>query len=179
MTAAKRCWLPLKLSGVFAMRVCVRACVRCVQNWAHDYDKATTFVWDVFFAALMMAAEASSSRVRDLAFANVITTLFSRTVTGMVPNYLADGSLCTFDRSEPMLGSWTVRILNEVYNSRPPSPPPPPLPHTFDDGIDSPFDDDERGQPASNTSWVVDLVVPVLTDWNCLLYTSPSPRDRG
>ena len=53
----------------------------------------------------------SAQRAKDIAYANVITTVFSRTVTGMVPNYRsgAGGSTCTYDRTEPMVGSWYVQ----------------------------------------------------------------------
>jgi hypothetical protein len=49
---------------------------------------------------------ASSLRARDIAYANIITTVYSRTVTGMVPNYRSGqgGSTCTYDRTEPMVG---------------------------------------------------------------------------
>jgi hypothetical protein len=48
-----------------------------------------------------------------LAYANMITTVFSRTVTGMVPNYRngKGGTSCTFDRTEPMVGTWSLEIL--------------------------------------------------------------------
>ena len=138
-------------------------------------DAATTFVWDVFFAAVMFGLagpeHASSLRARDIAYANIITTVFSRTVTGMVPNYRngkwdvdfggpivtistalswmcvgmiaynflpsalnvgrygADltfppghlalsgqgGQTCTYDRTEPMVGSWSLQIVHSVF----------------------------------------------------------------
>ena len=84
-------------------------------------DAATTFVWDVFFAAVMFGLagpeHASSLRARDIAYANIITTVFSRTVTGMVPNYRngQGGQSCTYDRTEPMVGSWSLQILHSVF----------------------------------------------------------------
>ena len=84
-------------------------------------DAATTFVWDVFFAAVMFGLagpeHASSLRARDIAYANIITTVFSRTVTGMVPNYRngQGGQTCTYDRTEPMVGSWSLQILHSVF----------------------------------------------------------------
>ena len=54
------------------------------RSWAHDDDTSTTFVWDVFFVAMMLATDAASERARDIAHANIITTVMSKTVTGMV-----------------------------------------------------------------------------------------------
>ena len=92
------------------------------RNWAGGSDDAaTTFVWDVFFAAVMLGLagpeHASSQRARDIAYANIITTVYSRTVTGMVPNYRSGqgGSTCTYDRTEPMVGSWSLQILHSVF----------------------------------------------------------------
>jgi hypothetical protein len=69
------------------------------RNWAGGSDDAaTTFVWDVFFAAVMLGcAGAGHQRAADIAYANVITTTYSRTTTGMVPNYRSGigGSTCT------------------------------------------------------------------------------------
>lgn len=104
---------------------------------SHD-DAATTFVWDVFFAAVMFGIagpdHASTTRARDIAYANIITTVFSRTVTGMVPNYRtgAGGQTCTYDRTEPMVGTWSLEILHSV------------------------FGDD----------WPVELLFPALFEWN-------------
>jgi hypothetical protein len=81
-------------------------------------DGATTFVWDVFFAAVMFGlAGPGHDRARDIAYANVITTVYSRTVTGMVPNYRSGdgGVVCTYDRTEPMVGTWSLQILHSVY----------------------------------------------------------------
>jgi hypothetical protein len=84
-------------------------------------DAATTFVWDVFFAAVMFGLagpeHASSLRARDIAYANIITMVFSRTATGMVPNYCngQGGQTCTYDRTEPMVGSWSLQILHSVF----------------------------------------------------------------
>lgn len=80
-------------------------------------DSSSTFVWDNFFAAIMLSTDSMNPRARDIAFANIITTMLSRTVTGMVPNYLI-GKLCTYDRTEPMLGSWTVQILHDVFREK-------------------------------------------------------------
>lgn len=92
------------------------------RNWAGGSDDAaTTFVWDVFFAAVMFGLagpeHASSQRARDIAYANIITTVYSRTVTGMIPNYRSGqgGSTCTYDRTEPMVGSWSLQILHSVF----------------------------------------------------------------
>ena len=78
--------------------------------------------WDVFFAAVMLGLagpdHASSLRARDIAYANIITTVYSRTVTGMVPNYRSGqgGQTCTYDRTEPMVGSWSLQILHSVFD---------------------------------------------------------------
>ena len=54
-------------------------------------------------------------RARDIAYANVITTVYSRTTTGMVPNYRngQGGATCTYDRTEPMVGSWSLQRRRE------------------------------------------------------------------
>ena len=75
-------------------------------------------VWDVFFAAVMLGlAGPGHARARDIAYANVITTVYSRTTTGMVPNYRngQGGATCTYDRTEPMVGSWSLQILHSVF----------------------------------------------------------------
>ena len=86
---------------------------------SNNDDASTTFVWDVFFAAVMFGAAGpkGSLRARDLAYANVITTVMSRTTTGMVPNYRngQGGKSCTYDRTEPMVGTWSLEILHSVY----------------------------------------------------------------
>jgi hypothetical protein len=66
-------------------------------------DGATTFVWDVFFAAVMLGlAGPGHDRARDIAYANVITTVYSRTVTGMVPNYRSgDGGTVSSPHANP------------------------------------------------------------------------------
>lgn len=81
------------------------------RNWATS-DSISTFVWDVFFAAIMLSTDSSDPRACDLAAANTITTMLSRTMSGMVPNYVTGGT-GTYDRTEPQLGSWTVRILRD------------------------------------------------------------------
>ena len=92
------------------------------RNWAGvNDDAATTFVWDVFFAAVMFGVAGpehpSTLRARDIAYANMITTVYSRTITGMVPNYRSGqgGRTCTYDRTEPMVGSWSLQILHSVF----------------------------------------------------------------
>ena len=65
----------------------------------------------------MLSTDAADPRAADIAAANVITTLFSRTVSGMVPNY-ALGAVATYDRTEPQLGSWTVRVLRDRLGPR-------------------------------------------------------------
>ena len=90
-----------------------------------DDNEANTFVWDVFFAAVMFAlgGPGGSPVARDLAYANIITTVYSRTVTGMVPNYRtfdtdSGGQFhvsCTYDRTEPMVGSWSLEIVHSVF----------------------------------------------------------------
>ena len=82
------------------------------RNWYPDADSIGTFVWDVAFAAIMMATDASDARARDLACANVITTVLSRTMSGMVPNYIS-GQVGTYDRTEPAVVGWTVRVLRD------------------------------------------------------------------
>ena len=75
-------------------------------------------MWDVFFAAVMLGlAGPGHARARDIAYANVITTVYSRTTTGMVPNYRngQGGATCTYDRTEPMVGSWSLQILHSVF----------------------------------------------------------------
>ena len=58
---------------------------RCPFKWYLQCLWIVHILQDVFFAALMMAAEGPpTERTRDLAHANLITTVFSRTVTGMV-----------------------------------------------------------------------------------------------
>eukprot|EP00756_Hemistasia_phaeocysticola_P043525 Hpha_TRINITY_DN17106_c0_g1::TRINITY_DN17106_c0_g1_i1::g.146806::m.146806 len=108
------------------------------RNWAGgNDDAATTFVWDVFFAAVMLAcAGPDHERAADIAHANMITTVYSRTVTGMVPNYRSGigGSVCTYDRTEPMVGAWSLQILHSVFGE-------------------------------ANT-WVVQLLWPPLLAWN-------------
>jgi hypothetical protein len=44
---------------------------------------------------MQLATDEGSARARDIAYANVITTVFSRTVTGMVPNYM-NGETVTY-----------------------------------------------------------------------------------
>jgi hypothetical protein len=87
------------------------------RDWAAP-DQISTFVWDIFFASVMLSLDApADARAADLAAANTITTLFSRTMSGMVPNY-ATGAQGTYDRTEPQLGSWTVRVLRDRLGAR-------------------------------------------------------------
>jgi hypothetical protein len=53
------------------------------RNWGQTEQDYTTFVWDVFFAAVMMAHLKDSTRVRDLVYTNMIGTVMSHTMTGM------------------------------------------------------------------------------------------------
>lgn len=61
----------------------------------------------------------------------MITTVFSRTMTGMVPNYFHDYLVTTYDRTEPMLGSWALSVLHDIVSLPtccplcPPHPTPP------------------------------------------------------
>lgn len=109
------------------------------RNWAGaNDDAATTFVWDVFFAAVMFGVagpeHASSLRARDIAYANIITTVYSRTVTGMVPNYRSGqgGSHCTYDQNNPnprlrQLTALPQSTCNcEVHGQPAPAPHPAP-----------------------------------------------------
>ena len=82
------------------------------RNWYPNEDSIGTFVWDVFFAAVMFSTDADDPRARDLACANTVTTILSRTMSGMVPNYIS-GATGTYDRTEPALGSWAVRVLRD------------------------------------------------------------------
>jgi hypothetical protein len=81
------------------------------RNW-YSGDDIGTFVWDVYFAAVMMATDAGDARATDLACMNVITTTLSRTMSGMVPNYIS-GASGTYDRTEPAVGAWAVRVLRD------------------------------------------------------------------
>ena len=86
------------------------------RNW-YAGDDIGTFVWDVYFAAVMMSTDAGDARAADLALMNVITTTLSRTMSGMVPNYI-DGQTGTYDRTEPAVGSWAVRVLRDRLGAR-------------------------------------------------------------
>ena len=84
------------------------------RNW-YAGDDIGTFVWDVYFAAVMMTTDSTDARARDLACMNVITTTLSRTMSGMVPNYIS-GQSGTYDRTEPAVGAWAVRVLRDRYS---------------------------------------------------------------
>ena len=69
------------------------------------------------------------------------------------------------------------RVRTEIPGERPPPPPEPPKARITpqDYGID-PLDD--HGIPSDDTTAKNHFSVAEL-ECNCLLYTSPSPRDRG
>lgn len=43
-------------------------------------------------------------------FGGLGTTLFSRTMSGMVPNY-RNGKTATYDRTEPQLAAWCMELI--------------------------------------------------------------------
>ena len=89
------------------------------RNWytSGGGDAIGTFVWDVYFAAVMMSTDSGDPRASDLACMNVITTTLSRTMSGMVPNYIS-GASGTYDRTEPAVGAWAVRVLRDRLGAR-------------------------------------------------------------
>lgn len=72
-------------------------------------------MWDVYFAAVMISTD-RDARARDIAMNNVVTTTLSRTMSGMIPNY-SSGRSGTYDRTEPAVGAWAVRVLRDRFGA--------------------------------------------------------------
>ena len=68
------------------------------------------FCWDTYFAACMAAIDN-----KDLAYANAIEITREKTESGFVPNFANATGCKSRDRSQPPVGSLTVRELYRRY----------------------------------------------------------------
>lgn len=79
--------------------------------WSCGCGGWVLFDWDTYFAAWMASLEN-----KELAYANAIAITEMVTDEGMIPGMTRANGLKTRDRSQPPVGSLTVRVLCDKFN---------------------------------------------------------------
>lgn len=87
-----------------------RICSPVSRSWSDGWGGYVLFCWDTYFAALM-----SSCGSRELAYLNAFAITDEMTENGFVPNFGAAGNFKSRDRSQPPVGSMTVKLLWEKF----------------------------------------------------------------
>ncbi|HEY0868116.1 MAG TPA: trehalase family glycosidase [Fimbriimonas sp.] len=90
-----------------------RAITPVSRLWNLNHGGWVLFCWDTFFGALMAGVDH-----KGLAYSNAIEMLRERTEDGFVPNYSYATGQTSRDRSQPPVGSMTVRELYRKYRDR-------------------------------------------------------------
>ncbi|MDR1971839.1 MAG: hypothetical protein LBQ46_07945 [Treponema sp.] len=107
-----------------AMRTCLawdtiyepekeQICSPVSRLWNINWGGYVLFDWDTYFSALI-----SSMENRELAYANAIAITHEKTEAGFVPNFGAADDDKSRDRSQPPVGSMTVRELYRKYGEK-------------------------------------------------------------
>lgn len=78
--------------------------------WNEEYGGYCLFGWDNFFLAYVTSLES-----RDLAYANIIEHLRSKTEQGFIPNDDRGNGSKSWDRSQPPVGSIMVKEIYKRY----------------------------------------------------------------
>lgn len=81
--------------------------------WNRNWGGYVLFCWDTYFGALMQAVDN-----KDLAYCNAIAITNRLTRDGFVPNYTCHDGFQSNDRSQPPVGSMTVRRIYEKYREK-------------------------------------------------------------
>ena len=79
--------------------------------WSCNHGGWVLFDWDTYFAAWMAGLEN-----KELAYSNVIAITELATDNGMIPGMTRANGLKTHDRSQPPVGSLTVRALCDMHD---------------------------------------------------------------
>lgn len=78
--------------------------------WSCNNGGWVLFDWDTYFAAWMAGLEC-----KELAYSNAIAITTLATDKGMIPGMTRANGLKTYDRSQPPVGSLTVRALCDMH----------------------------------------------------------------
>lgn len=81
--------------------------------WNVNWGGYVLFCWDTYFAAYLAAFDN-----KELAYSNVIEVTQEKTERGFVPNYAGDSDIKSRDRSQPPVGSLTVREIYRKYREK-------------------------------------------------------------
>lgn len=81
--------------------------------WNVDKGGYALFCWDTYFAAYMLLVDN-----KELAYANAIEITREKTEQGFIPNFAWGNGMVSRDRSQPPVGSLTVRELYRKYGDR-------------------------------------------------------------
>jgi hypothetical protein len=107
-----------------AMRTCLawdtiyepekdRICSPVSRLWNINWGGYVLFDWDTYFSALIASMEN-----RELAYANAIAITHEKTEAGFIPNFGAADDDKSRDRSQPPVGSLTVRELYRKFREK-------------------------------------------------------------
>ncbi|MFO7821088.1 MAG: trehalase family glycosidase [Lentisphaeria bacterium] len=112
-----------ELSEVYnAMQICLawdtiydpfndRVISPVARTWSCASGGWTLFDWDTYFAAWMAAVEN-----KELAYANAVAITEEATESGFIPNMAHPTGMKTRDRSQPPVGSITIKALCEMFD---------------------------------------------------------------
>ena len=79
--------------------------------WCGNSGGWVLFAWDTYFAAWMAGMEN-----KEIAYANAIAITEEATEEGFIPNFAHPGGYKSRDRSQPPVGSLTVKAICEMYD---------------------------------------------------------------
>jgi hypothetical protein len=107
-----------------AMRTCIawdtiyependQVCTPVSRLWNIDWGGYVLFDWDTYFAALLSLPEN-----KELTYANAIAITNEITESGFIPNAGAADDFKSRDRSEPLIGSFTLREIYRRYREK-------------------------------------------------------------
>jgi putative isomerase len=81
--------------------------------WNRNWGGYVLFCWDTYFGAYIAAVDN-----KELAYSNAIEVTREKTESGFVPNFAGDCDFKSRDRSQPPVGSLTVREIFRRYQEK-------------------------------------------------------------
>jgi len=107
-----------------AMRTCLawdtiyepekdQICSPVSRIWSNSWGGYVLFDWDTYFSSLIAAMEN-----KELAYANAIAITREKTEAGFIPNFSAADDNKSRDRSQPPVGSMTIRELYRRFREK-------------------------------------------------------------
>lgn len=81
--------------------------------WNSQRGGYVLFCWDAYFASMML-----SHSNKELAYANIVEITNAQTPQGFIPNRVQSGNKCSYDHSQPPVGSLALWHIYQKYGDK-------------------------------------------------------------